>query len=352
MSVSLVSRYCSSRATLVRAALLACAATAIAGCAPDETEGSSPAAATAVPAESAATSALAPIRVSGSYWIELSPVLVAANTFYPAQIPVGQGGIVRITAGETDLATNAETQLLRESVDNPDLRIIMTVTESFYRLVARRSAGIETLADLKGKRVMLPANTSANYYLVAMLRTVGLTEDDVELVPLLPDRDGQTGMDQMSDALARGDVDAISMWEPEPADALVQLGDDAIAFQDRSVYREVFNLHARATDLADPDKRRSIVAFVRAVARATAALQTDPEAHWPHVSSITGFSLEEIAAGWPEMEFPVAIVPDMLDVLEIEEVWVAKERGRAPRSREELAGLIDRSVVEEALAAE
>ena len=129
-------------------------------------------------------------------------MLVAANTFYPVQMPVGQGGIVRITAGETDLATNAETQLLRETVDNPDLRIIMTVTESFYRLVARRSAGIETLADLKGKRVMLPANTSANYYLVAMLRTVGLTEDDVTVVPLLPDRDGQTGMDQMSDALA------------------------------------------------------------------------------------------------------------------------------------------------------
>jgi NitT/TauT family transport system substrate-binding protein len=185
-----------------------------------------------------------------------------------------------------------------------------------------------------------------------MLRTVGLTDDDVEIVPLLPERDGQTGMDQMSDALQRGDVDAIAMWEPEPADAITQLGDDAIVFQDRSVYREVFNLHARGADLADPAKRRSIVEFVRAVARASEALKTDPERHWPHVSSITGFSLEEIAAGWPEMEFPVAIIPDMLDVLEVEEVWVAKERNRTPRSREELAAFIDRSVVEEALAAQ
>jgi sulfonate transport system substrate-binding protein len=352
MIVSLARRDFSCRAALVRAALLAFTATVIAACSPEGTEGSSPAAAAAVQADSATANALAPIRVSGSYWIELSPVLVAANTFYPTRIPVGQGGIVRITAGEADLATNAETQLLRESVDNPDLRIIMTVTESFYRLVARRSAGIETLADFEGKRVMLPANTSANYYLVAMLRTVGLNEEDVKLVPLLPDRDGQTGMDQMSDALARGDVDAISMWEPEPADAIVQLGDDAVVLQDRSVYREVFNLHARASDLADPDKRRSIVEFVRAVARATAALKNDPEAHWPHISSITGFSLDEIAAGWPEMEFPIQIVPDMLDVLEIEEAWVAKERNRAPRSRQELAVFIDRSVVEEALAAE
>jgi NitT/TauT family transport system substrate-binding protein len=307
------------------------------------------------PAEEAAGPAaqpLVPIRVSGSYWIELSPVLVAADSFYPQQLPVGEGGLTTMNSGASDLATNAETQLLRESVAHPDYRIIMTVTESFYRLVARRSAGIATLADLRGKRVMLPRNTSANYYLVAMLRTVGLTEDDVELVPLPPNQGDLTGMDQMSDALQRGDVDAISMWEPEPDDAIKQLGDDAIVFQDRSVYREVFNLHARAADLADAEKRRSIVAFVRAVAQATAALKADPAPYWPHVSSITRFSVEEIGAGWPEMEFPVRIIPDMLDVLVEEEPWVAKQQNREPRSREELATLIDRSVVEEALASD
>jgi sulfonate transport system substrate-binding protein len=298
-----------------------------------------------------ADSPWAPIRVSGSYWIELSPVIVAANSFYPEHLPMGEGGITTITAEAADLATNAETQLLRETIANPDLRIIMTVTESFYRLVARRSAGIETLADLKGKRVMLPRNTSANYYLVAMLRTVGLTEDDVELVPLPPQQGDQTGMDQMSDALARGDVDVISIWEPEPEDAIHQLGDDAVVLQDRSVYREVFNLHARATDLADPAKRRSIVEFVRAVAKATAALNADPKQYWPHISSITRFTVEEIAMGWPEMEFPVAIIPDMLEVLVEEEPWVAKQQNREPRSREELEKFIDRSVVEEALSA-
>lgn len=344
--------------SLTRVLLLATAALLLQACAPDE-EAAAPAAAsaqvqataTAPAAAPAAASELVPINVSGSYWIELSPVLVAANSFYPTQLMVGEGGITRINSGEADLATNAETQLLRESsMNNPDLRIIMTVTESFYRLVARKSAGIATLADLKGKRVMTPANTSANYYLEAMLRTVGLSDADVTLVPLPPQNGDQTGMDQMSDALARGEVDAISIWEPEPEDAIRQLGDDAIVFQDKSVYREVFNLHARAPDLADPAKRRAIVAFVRAVAEASDALQQDPEMYWPHISSITGFTEEEIAMGWPEMQFPVQIIPDMLDVLVEEEPWVAKQQQREPRSREELAQLIDYSVLEEALA--
>ncbi|HEX6992726.1 MAG TPA: ABC transporter substrate-binding protein [Gammaproteobacteria bacterium] len=298
----------------------------------------------------AAEASLAPISVSGAYWIELSPVVVAAGSFYPEPIGVGEGGITRITAGEVDLATNAETQLLRESVAHPDLRIIMTVTESFYRLVGRRSAGIGTLADLRGKRVMVPRRTSANYFLVAMLGTVGLTEDDVELVALPRAADVKASLDLMSDALLRGEADVISIWEPEPEDAIRALGDDAIVFQDRSVYREVFNLHATASALADPAKRRSIVAFVRAVADATAALQDDPERYWPQISSVIGYSEAQIADGWPEMAFPVEIVPDMLDVLAAEEVWVAKELDREPRSRAELSRLVDRSVVEEALA--
>jgi sulfonate transport system substrate-binding protein len=293
---------------------------------------------------------LPPINVAGGMWIELSPVLAAADSFYPGSVSVAEGGVRTITAGDADIATNAETQLLRESVTNPDLRIIMTVTESFYRLVGRRSAGIETLADLRGKRVMTPGNTSANYYLIAMLRTVGLTEDDVEIVGLPPAQGDQTGMDQMSDALIAGDVDVISIWEPEPEDAIEQLGDDAIVLQDRSVYRELFNLHTTATALADPQMRPAVVAFVRAVVDATEALYENPQPYWPHVSSVIGYSVDEIEASWPEMEFPADFVPDLLDVLEIEEAWVALERDRQPRSREELAQLIDTSVLEEALA--
>jgi sulfonate transport system substrate-binding protein len=335
----------------VRVSLFVAASLFLLGCSPSEEAQTPPAAESAATAAApAASEALAPIRVSGSYWIELSPVLVAANSFYPEQLTVGEGGITTMISGMSDMATNAETQILRETVANPDLRIIATITESFYRLVARKSAGISTLADLKGKRVMLPGFTSANYYLVAMLRTVGLTDADVTIVPLPAAQGDQTGMDLMSEALKNGEVDAISIWEPEPESAIETLGEDAIVFQDRSVYREVFNLHARAGDLADPAKRKSIVEFVRAVAKATEALKANPEEYWPHVSSITGFTVEEIGKGWPEMEFPVEIIPDMLDVLVEEEPWIAQQQKREPRPREELEKIIDRSVVAEALA--
>jgi sulfonate transport system substrate-binding protein len=293
---------------------------------------------------------LVPIKVAGARWIELSPVVVAANSFYPVKMEVPSGGVVSITSKAADLATNAETQLLRESLNNPDLRIIMTVSESFYRLVGRRSAGINKLSDLKGKRVLVPRNTSAQYYLVAMLRSAGLKEEDVTLVNATPAPAGTPrNKFAMADALVRGEADVIATFEPEPEVAMRKLGKDGIILQDRKVYREAFNLHARAPDLADPEKRRAIVAFVKAAADASKAMKKDPKKYWPHISSVIGFSEEEISWGWPETEFPVKIIPDMLDVLETEEKWVAKERNRTPRTRAELAKYIDRSVVEEAL---
>src|SRR5690606_18076576 len=87
--------------------------------------------------------------------IELAPVWLAVEHHYDGSASVTNGGIPNLfgvaartdlmEAGYADIATNADTQALRNSVAHPDLRIIMTVTEGFYRLVARRSAGIEKL---------------------------------------------------------------------------------------------------------------------------------------------------------------------------------------------------------------
>ncbi len=55
---------------------------------------------------------------------------------------------------------------------------------------------------------------------------------------------------------------------------------------------------------------------------------------------------------WHHEGYPGTLVPDLLDVLVHEDSWVAKERKRVPRSRDELAKLIDASVLKEALALE
>ncbi|HEY3256121.1 MAG TPA: ABC transporter substrate-binding protein, partial [Polyangiaceae bacterium] len=113
--------------------------------------------------------------------VELAPVRLAANGIYPAKVTVTSGGVDNLFGSNPALvATNAETQALRSSVQHENLRIIFTVCEGLYRIVAKKSAGINTLADLKGKTIDYSSGTSSAYFLHQMLGLVNLTESDVK----------------------------------------------------------------------------------------------------------------------------------------------------------------------------
>ncbi len=289
-----------------------------------------------------------PLKVYGNMTtIELAPVLLAAKQLGPSVVTVTNGGIPNLYDGSgADVATNAETQALRQSVDHPDLRVILTVSEGFYRIVARRSAGINSLQDLRGKKIATIATTSSGYYLHKMLGTVGMSIDNVTVVPLNP-------LSKMPAALANREIDAVTIWEPEVQRAADAIGADAIEFQqvqNRTVYRELFNLNTTAANLANPAKRKQIVAFVRALLTASAEIRQQPKTVWPLVSQATGYDEKLIEKVWRHEGYPGLLVPDLLDVIAEEDAYIARERGRTPRTRSELAVLIDASVLREAMS--
>lgn len=294
-----------------------------------------------------------PFSVHGNkVTFEIAPVLLASDQVYPEPSTVKMGGIPNLVGapaipgygeeGVADVATHAETQALRYSVEHPDLRIIMTVAEGYYRIVARKSAGIETLADLKGKRIATIPNTSSAYFLHNMLKTVGLTEADVTIQRIIP-------LSDMPKALLNRDVDAVTIWEPEIENAYHAIGDDAVEFDGRAVYREIFGLNTTAANLADPEKRAEIKAFVKAVVEASAMIRDDPSIAWPLVVEATGYDLDLVKRAWKHHGYPGNMVPDLLDVLEKEEAWLAKIDGRKARTRAELSALIDDSIIREVL---
>jgi ABC-type nitrate/sulfonate/bicarbonate transport system substrate-binding protein len=237
-------------------------------------------------------------------------------------------------------ATNSETQALLRSVDRPDLRIVMTVSECAYRIVARRASGIATLADLRGKKIGTPANTSAQYYLVKALRTAGVAPSEVTVVPMaVPD---------MAGAMAKGSVDAVSGWEPGAHDAIAALGAGAVTFQPPGLYRELFDLNTTTAVLNDPVRRRALVASVRAMIDASAQVRAKPASVWPLLSSRINVAQATISDAWTHFRFSARLPEDILDVLVEEERWVAEVQKRAPRARPQLAALVDDSVLKEA----
>jgi sulfonate transport system substrate-binding protein len=299
-----------------------------------------------------------PLRIYGNLsLLEMAPVLLAADQIYPGKILLEHGSVMALwgkasdiaslrSAGHADVATNSETQVLRGSYGNADLRLIFTVAECPYRIVARRSAGIAQLEDLRGKRVATQLESSGEFFLGEMLRTVGLTVDDVARVHFMAHTDSP--ISQVPEALKNGRIDAVALWEPQPHRAKAAIGADAVKFRDPAVYTEKFNLCTRQANLDDPAMRARIVAFVRALITAAQQLNAEPEIGWRLVAKAAQLDIETVRGSWPCFNYPGTLATDLPDILERQEPWIARIQGRAPRTREALARLIDNSVLTEA----
>ena len=288
-----------------------------------------------------------PLAPDAPFTVAVATAVVEAATVYMAKEgPFGSqfqyinGGVRTLQNNGAHAAGNATTQMLVVLRDNPKVRLLFTLVDGNSRIVAKRSAGITKLADLKGKRVVTPRNTSAHYHLVALLRTAGLQESDVTIV--------SAPATAMAAAVAKGDADAISMWEPESQNTVELLGKDAITFQDNKVYRELYSVYSTTDVLNDPRRRKELVAFVRELITQTGNLRREPAKYFDLISRVTKHPAPQIARSWEHHDFPLAVAPDLLNILVEEDKWVAAAQSRPPRPRAELASYIDTSIIDEA----
>ena len=85
-------------------------------------------------------------------------------------------------------------------------------------VVANKSKGVSTAADLKGKTVAVSSGTSSQIILTYVLQKAGLTTSDITTVEM--------DVAGMTTALVAGQVDAAATWSPNTITLKQQLGDN------------------------------------------------------------------------------------------------------------------------------
>lgn len=255
-------------------------------------------------------------------------------------VPNGRAASAQLVAGTVDAATGSETQALLNSIAQPDLRIVLTICECRYRIVARKSSQVQSIADLRGKRVAHTPGTSSQYFLVDMLGTAQLRVEDVTLVTL-------EGPD-MPKAMASGEIDAMAMWEPHAQNAIDLLSNDAVELFEPSAYFERFNLNTTAAVLDNPAKYRALVEAIRVIGQVSRRFVQNPPEYTSRLSQAINTPVSTIDKVWKQFSFPATIDKSaLLDQMMKMEPWAASLTQRAPRSREVMAQLIDDTVLAE-----
>ena len=160
-------------------------------------------------------------------------------------------------SGEADVSSTAGIAALMARTNGVPITTPYVYSEpEWTALVTFRETGIESVADLEGKRVAATRGTDPYFFLLQALGDAGLSEDDVEVVNL-QHPEGQS-------ALVRGDVDAWAGLDPHMAELELEHDGAELFFREPryNTYGFLNFLDGFLTDRTD-DARRVIEAYER-----------------------------------------------------------------------------------------
>ncbi len=156
-------------------------------------------------------------------------------------------------------------------------------------IVASAASGIAEgdIDALKGARIGLPRGTGAEGFLLGVLGSAGMGEDDVELVNIPPA--------ELVTALNQGDVDAVAIWQPWGATALTQV-DGAILVQAGGCPECYDPGTILTTQSVIADQEETLMRFTAAFAEAQAWVRANTDAAAEiNMRWIQGVELETMA---------------------------------------------------------
>jgi aliphatic sulfonates family ABC transporter substrate-binding protein len=142
-------------------------------------------------------------------------------------------------------------------------------TEGAYTegVAVRKDSGIDTVAELKGKRIGYFKGSTADYGLMMALRQQGIRLDQVTLLNMPP-------AEQLA-ALANKAIDAAMVWEPWLQRMVHEANAKIIATEgDFGIYTNVTGYAARGDWLRN--NKETAVRFLQALLMAYEVLQKDP----------------------------------------------------------------------------
>lgn len=223
----------------------------------------------------------------------------------------GKKALDAVLGGGADIATTAEAPTTAAALSNQPIAFLARIEYSDLKTLTRKAAGINTLADLKGKKIGFTAGTGGEVYTTNLLKKAGLTTSDVELTNIPPHG--------LAAALAAGSIDAYNTWEPHIFNGKKALGDEAREIDTKGIYAETFNLVVLQDYLAK--NKGTTERFLKAAIEAEAWIKANREEAIAVVAEAVSLPKEELAPIWDDYVYNVVLDDKQLQVLKTHTAW-------------------------------
>ena len=121
----------------------------------------------------------------------------------------GGGDVIKAMAsGDVQVGEAGSSPLTAAASQGQDIKLIWILDDiaDAEALIARNGSGINSVKDLKGKKVATPFVSTAHYQLMVAMKLDGVDPKSVNVMNLRPP--------EIAAAWERGDIDATFIWDP------------------------------------------------------------------------------------------------------------------------------------------
>jgi ABC-type nitrate/sulfonate/bicarbonate transport system substrate-binding protein len=222
-----------------------------------------------------------------------------------------------LTEGRVDMATASELPFMFAVFEGKSISLLSTfvTNKNDMKFLVRTSVLKGGTKALVGKRIGYVEKSASHYYMDLFLLYHGI--DPKTTVPV------SMGVDGLAAALGKGEVDAISVWEPWGQMAMKLGGEEVAVIDAPKLYSQTFNLLV-SNEYRLAQVRKSI-AVLSALDEAIQFIKKNPEESRRIMAREVGIDAETVKAVWPTYQFDLTLQQSLLSTVQGQARWARRE---------------------------
>lgn len=226
----------------------------------------------------------------------------------------GKTSLNQLFNGSADIVTVTAVPIVYNSFKRDDFYILADIKHTnIHKGIVRKSSGIKSEKDLKGKKLAAMKGTSAEFFMDTYLAIHNIDKQDNTIIESM-------NAPQKVEAFVKGEIDGFFCWEPFISKAEKLLGDDALVLPNKDVFigswliiakKEFVNSHPLEVEN-----------FLRALYKAEGIIENDRKAALTMHAKLVGVDRDVASKSFSGDGYSMKLDESLLNLLEDEAQWI------------------------------
>lgn len=260
--------------------------------------------------------ATVPTEVNALFYIAEAQNFFASNGLqitFKEDYDSGAAATAAMLKGEADIASATEFLIARQILNKNEIVGLGTIARYENTFILwRADSEIESIEDLQGKKIGVPLQTIAEFYLGRVLDLNGMNIQQVSLVDIKPA--------EAENALVNGEVDAAVTWEPLVTQISEHMGKEVINHALQSNQFAYWNLVS--TPAWTKEHSKTIVQLIKSLSQAQDYIVNYPGEAKTFIQERMNLEPAYMEVVWPRYQISLSLDQSFILAMEDEARWM------------------------------